>query len=316
MNKFIWDQAHGLVINDEGKTVRREKCKRDGYFLKALNKKGMTVSNVNKKISFLNTLAKAGVEKHQLIESSGWTNVREVDENERAYFELQPEGFKLGYEKGWLHHLMRLLPKYLSDMALFSVHTGQRDSVVCNLRWDWLKKEDGYYFFQVPRKKMKSEQRMKKAKQRYEEVILNDRARDLVLSLRGNGSERVFVTDRGDPVTEQNVTAFQTARDKTSKVFPEMLDEDGTHLCDVHSYKRTFVNALDAAGIDDAVSHRLSNHAMRGVHDVYKNMTPEKRKFLHMCLQQINDAYDVEPKIRLHYDSGLGMNLAHGNASG
>ena len=37
LNKFIWDQAHGLVINDEGKTVRREECKRDGYFLKALN---------------------------------------------------------------------------------------------------------------------------------------------------------------------------------------------------------------------------------------------------------------------------------------
>ena len=52
------------------------------------------------------------------------------------------------------------------------------------------------------------------------------------------------------------------------------------------------------------------------IQDKYKNMIPSKRKFLHMCLQQINDAYDVEPKIRLHYDSGLGMNLAHGNASG
>ena len=316
LNKFIWDQAHGLIINDEGKTVRREECKRDGYFLKALNKKGMTVSNVNKKISFLNTLAKAGVKKHLLIDSSGWDEIREVDEHEQVYFKLNPEGIKIGYENEWLAHLMGLLPKYLSDMALFSVHTAQRDAVVCNLRWDWLKEEDDYYFFQIPIKFMKSEKKMKRDKQNFEYVILNDRARDLVLSLRGNGSDRVFIHDDGSYVKSQNVTAFQTARDKTAQVFPEMLDEDGMHLCDIHSYKRTFVNICDVVGIEDAVAHKLSNHAKQGVHDIYRNSTPPKRKFLHMCLQQINDAYDIEPKVRLHYDSDLGMKKSYGNASG
>jgi hypothetical protein len=86
-----------------------------------------------------------------------------------------------------------------------------------------------------------------------------------------------------------------------------MLDEEGMHLCDLHSYKRTFVNICDAVGIEDAVAHKLSNHAKQGVHDRFRNMTPSKRKFLHLCLQQIIDDYDVEPKVRLHYDSGIIM---------
>ena len=69
----------------------------------------MTVSNVNKKISFLNTLAKAGIKKHLLIDSSGWDEIREVDEHEQIYFNLNPEGIKIGYENEWLAHLMGLL---------------------------------------------------------------------------------------------------------------------------------------------------------------------------------------------------------------
>ena len=317
INQFIWDQAKGLTRNEEGKTMRREKVFRNGKHLTALYKKGMTVSTINKKIQFLNSVATAGIERHQMMDSSGWTKIREVDENEVEYFGFNPEGFKLAFEPEWLHTLMSFLPKYLADMALFSVHTGQRDAVVCNLKWDWLKQEDNYYFFQVPYKRMKSAKKLKKDKQKYEYVILNDRARDLVLSLRGNGSENVFVKDDGSAVEKQMVTSWLTARKKTEEKFPEMVDdEDGSHLVDVHSFKRTFVNALDNEGVEETVAHKLSNHAIQGVHDKYKNMTPKKRKWLYNCVQQINDAYNVGPKVRLHYDSDLGRKKSCGNASG
>ncbi len=317
INQFVWDQAKGLTRNEEGKTMRREKVRRNGKPLTALYKKGMTVSTINKKIQFLNSVATAGVERHQMMDSSGWTKIREVDENEVEYFGFNPEGFKLAFEPQWLHTLMSFLPKYLADMALFSVHTGQRDAVVCSLKWDWLKQEDDYYFFQVPYKMMKSARKLKKDKQKYEYIILNERARDLVLSLRGNGSENVFVKEDGSAVEKQMVTSWLTARKKTEEKFPEMLDdEDGSHLVDVHSFKRTFVNALDNEGVEETVAHKLSNHAIQGVHDKYKNMTPKKRKWLYNCVQQINDAYNVGPKVRLHYDSGLGIEKSYGNASG
>jgi hypothetical protein len=101
---------------------------------------------------------------------------------------------------------------------------------------------------------------------------------------------------------------------KQVRSFPEMLDEDGIYLCNIHSYKRTFVNICDAVGIEDALAHKLSNHSKQGVHDRYRNMTLPKRKFLNLCLQQIIDGYDVEPKLRLYYD--LGRKKSSGNSSG
>ena len=41
------------------------------------------------------------------------------------------------------------------------------------------------------------------------------------------------------------------------------------------------------------------------VQNKYKNMNAPKRKFLNSVVQQINDAYDSEPKVRLHYNSGI-----------
>lgn len=102
-------------------------------------------------------------------------------------------------------YLLRELPEYLADMALFKVNTGVREQEVCQLRWDWeipVPELDTSVFL-IPKHRVKNrEERL---------VVLNDVARRIVDARRGVDRHYVF-TYRGKPLSCMNNTKWQRGR--------------------------------------------------------------------------------------------------------
>ena len=75
--------------------------------------------------------------------------------------------------------LLDLLPDHLARMALFTLNTGVRDDVVCNLRWSWEIRvpELGVSVFDVPREHVKGGRRSRI-------VVCNSVAQSVVEAVR------------------------------------------------------------------------------------------------------------------------------------
>ena len=190
----------------------------------------------------------------------------------------------------WQVTLLNHLPSYLRDMALFSINTGQRDSVVCNLRWSFLNKEDDIYYFKIPKSFMKSEQHMAED---HAYVVLNDIATDLVLSKKWTTrciDDYIFLDDDNNPVERMNCYAYQEARKRVAEQFPEIMETD------IHSFKRTFVTRLIDKGVPYECVQRMANHKLPEVTEVYNKMNPEKRKMMYEFLQKLVD----KPQLKLY----------------
>lgn len=96
--------------------------------------------------------------------------------------------------------LFSWLPKHLSEMALFQVNTGTRETEVCALRWEWEQtvSELGTSVFIVPAGMVKNaEDRL---------IVLNDTAKAVIESRRKQHPTHVFAF-RGEPVQRMNNTA-------------------------------------------------------------------------------------------------------------
>ncbi|ARN19567.1 tyrosine-type recombinase/integrase [Piscinibacter gummiphilus] len=118
--------------------------------------------------------------------------------------------------------LLEALPPHLSRMALFTLNTGVRDDVVCNLQWSWELRipELGISVFEVPRSHVKGRRQSRI-------VVCNSVAQSVIESVRGMHEEYVFVWRRERvrnldeapamayrPIQMMNNTAWQTARKK------------------------------------------------------------------------------------------------------
>ena len=137
--------------------------------------------------------------------------------------------------------LFRELPPHLARMALFKVNTGCREQEVCGLRWEWEVAVPGIgSVFVIPATEVKNrEDRL---------VVLNDIARSVVESVRGEHPDYVF-TFRGHRVGKINNTAWKNARRRAG--IPVR----------VHDLKHTFGRRLRAAGVSyedrqDLLGHR------------------------------------------------------------
>ena len=137
--------------------------------------------------------------------------------------------------------LFRELPSHLAKMALFKVNTGCRQQEVCGLRWEWEVAVPGIGgVFVIPATEVKNrEDRL---------VVLNNIARSVVESLRGEHPEYVF-TFRRHRVGKMNNTAWKNARKRAG--IPAR----------VHDLKHTFGRRLRAAGVSyedrqDLLGHR------------------------------------------------------------
>lgn len=139
--------------------------------------------------------------------------------------------------------LFEALPDHLTDMALFAVNTGCRDSEVCNLQWSWkvdVPQLDTAVFI-IPGEQVKNgDDRL---------VVLNKTAFDIVKLKNGKHHSHVF-TFRGKPVTRMLNTAWLRTR-KTV----------GLQQVRVHDLKHTYGRRLRSAGVSfedrqDLLGHR------------------------------------------------------------
>jgi len=270
-------------------------------FVSDQSKRNITQATINKKLSFLNTLAAKSIKNYHILSQREWINVRLINKEERIHYGFNRSKEKMALEKSWMDELFNLLPPHLRDMGIFSINTGQRDAVVCNLRWEWLASEKDYWMFRIPREEIKSEEYIHGE---HVYVMLNDTARDIVLKRRGNGSEFVFPNEYGDPISEQNCSAYQTARRKVAKKYPDVMKTD------VHSYKRTFRTSLEKLKNPEVgffTLKRLLQHVIDDVSERYLTVDQEMRESHHKVLQRLGQYYDTQsstPKFRLHYDAG------------
>jgi integrase len=158
--------------------------------------------------------------------------------------------------------LLAELPSHLRSMAEFGVHTGARDSVIANLRWQWILPVPWLdtYFFYVPKEYVKGGLND-------QALILNSRAHAIVAAQRGLHDEFVFVWRRERvsnldkpavmpyrPIETMNNTAWQSARCRAGL--------DDLH---VHDLRHTFATRLRGAGVPDGTVSDLLWHSKKDV---------------------------------------------------
>jgi len=259
------------------------------YVLKR-SKDHVTANTVNKELSILNTIGKKAVREYALISNKSWENIRLLDESEQIRWKFSPSTVKLHLEPEWEHELLKHLPRLIRDMAVFSIHTGQRESIVCNLRWEWMhvdtyidwasyigKNEREITYFLIPKALMKSDRHMKEDAC----VVLNDVALNVVHRYKNNNSDYVF-TERGTtPLHKINNSSYQTARMRASLTYPQIAKTD------VHSFKRTFLTRLTEAEVPYVWIQRLANHKMPEVTEKYVKMSKANRAIAHGYLQRL-----------------------------
>jgi integrase len=142
--------------------------------------------------------------------------------------------------------LLKALPAYLADMALFALNTGLRDQEICAMKWVDECKVNGLdtTVFII------SEER---AKNEHERIVpLNSVAQSIVASRRGNQSDFVFDYE-GRKLLRINNKAWRKAR--------ESVDLKEVR---VHDLRHTFGMRLRAAGVGfEDRQDLLGHHAGR-----------------------------------------------------
>ena len=182
--------------------------------------------------------------------------------------------------------LLPLLPDHLARMALFTLNTGVRDDVVCNLRWSWKIKvpELGVSVFDVPCEHVKGGRRSRI-------VVCNSVAQSVVEVVCGQHPEFVFVYRRERvkntgqtpvmpyrPIEVMNNTAWQNGR-KTA----------GLGDLHIHDLRHTVGMRLREAGVPESTAADVLWHSV-------KTMTQ------HYSMAQIADLHAALEKIKA--DSG------------
>jgi integrase len=150
--------------------------------------------------------------------------------------------------------LLPKLPSHLARMALFTLHTGARDDVICSLRWDWEIRvpELGISVFEVPASNVKGRSRL---------LVCNGVAQSIIESVREEHDEFVFVYQRRKkdgsagvrkphPIGTMNSTAWQRAR-----------REAGLGDLHVHDLRHTTGMRLREAGVGESTRADILWHA-------------------------------------------------------
>ena len=208
-------------------------------FIDARRRQGRKTKTINLALGLvrhiLNVAAGEWLDEHNLtwLASTPKIKLLKVDDAHEPYPLAWDEQARLFQE----------LPTHLARMALFKVNTGCRDQEVCGLRWVWEVQvpELDTSVFIIPGVKVKNgDERL---------VILNQVARSVIESVRGEHTEFVFVR-RGQPIQTMHNSGWQAARKRAG--LPQVR---------VHDLKHTFGRRLRAAGVSfedrqDLLGHR------------------------------------------------------------
>jgi len=142
--------------------------------------------------------------------------------------------------------LLKSLPDYLAEMALFALNTGLRDQEICGMKWLDECKVNGLdtSVFVI------TEERAKNSRERI--VPLNSVAMSIVNKRRGNGSEYVFAYE-GRKLARMTNRAWRKGRESV-----------GLKEVRVHDLRHTFGMRLRAAGVSyEDRQDLLGHHAGR-----------------------------------------------------
>lgn len=165
--------------------------------------------------------------------------------------------------------LFQGLAPLLAKMALYKVNTGNREAEVCGLKWEWewhtkIPELKGRIFIIPGDATLPNEKGVKNRQDRL--VVLNDIAKSVVESCRGDHPDYVFVytrhTGRGknrkvksiEPVLRMNNSSWKKAWKAAG------LPTDGRYKMGVHNLKHTFGRRLRAAGVSMETRKVLLGH--------------------------------------------------------
>ncbi|WP_404357072.1 tyrosine-type recombinase/integrase [Methylotuvimicrobium sp. KM1] len=141
----------------------------------------------------------------------------------------------------------RELPAHMAEMALFAVHTGAREHIVAELRWEWEIKvpELNTSIFLVPGEFTKNQTTCL--------LVLNGLAKNVVDSRRGKSNTHVFGF-RGKPVKRMNNTAWKNAWRRAGLPIGDNV------LSGPHNLRHTFARRLRLAGVPLETRKALMHH--------------------------------------------------------
>lgn len=204
---------------------------------------GVSPTTINRTLEVVRTILNAAARVYRNDDGRPWVDTPPIitmeQERRRPPHPLTRE------EQG---RLFPLLPAHVARMALFAVNSGAREEEICGLRWEWERRVEGtdVVVFVVPGTVAKNG--------RDRILVLNDVARSVVESVRGQHAAWVFVyqqagSDRpAGRVARINNTAWRRACRTAA------LD---VH---VHDLRHTFGRRLRAAGVAEEDRADLLGH--------------------------------------------------------
>lgn len=169
--------------------------------------------------------------------------------------------------------LLAELPEHLREMSLFTLNTGVRDDVVCNLQWDWELPipELGISVFETPVEHVKG-RRVSKL------VVCNNVSQAVIERQRGRHPDYVFAMAWHNhplgPIETMNNTAWQSARARA-----------GLGDLHVHDLRHTVGMRLREAGVAETTRRDVLWHSAASITDHY---TMAQIRELHAALEKIS----------------------------
>ncbi|RZL39868.1 MAG: site-specific integrase [Rubrivivax sp.] len=191
---------------------------------------------------------------------------------------------------GQQRELLPRLPGHLARMALFVLHTGVRDDVVCSLRWDWEIKipELGISVFEVPREHVKGRRRVRA-------VVCNSVAQSVIEAQRGKHPEHVFVWRKertsSNPYVQarhrkEGIKPYKPVQTMNNTAWQRAREEAGLGDLHVHDLRHTTGMRLREAGVAESTISDLLWHSKKTMTAHY---TMAQVVELHGALEKVKD---------------------------
>lgn len=177
--------------------------------------------------------------------------------------------------------LLPKLPDHLARMALFTLNTGVRDDVVCNLRWEWEIPipELGISVFEVPREHVKGRRRVRL-------VVCNSVAQSVVEACRGRHKEFVFVyrRERVKNVDQAPAMKYRQIETMNNTGWQRARKAAGLGDLHVHDLRHTVGMRLREAGVAESTIADVLWHSKQSMTHHY---TVAQIVELHGALEKI-----------------------------
>lgn len=209
---------------------------------------------------------------------------------------------KVSFKQTSLSMFFNGLPEHLKNVCEFVLHTGLRECEACAIKWEWEVDVDDEALkgrvFIIPGHvkfgrtvKGVSTTGVKNGLDRI--IVLNDRAVEIVNSLRSNGSGHVFLY-KGEPFQRIDNSGWKTAWKKAGdydneRLIKHQLPQDRFSSKGPHNLRHHFGHLLRTNGVDKESIRDLMGHAKADVTSLYTD--PELLNLLNDVNMLVRSVY-------------------------